>query len=373
MNNQEIYFINNNNYECISSYLEKNNVRNFMIVCGNSISKFNINNYFNDLIKSRKYSVIKFSDFTPNPKYESVVNGVKLFDKESCQAIIAVGGGSAIDVAKCIKLYSKLDTCKNLLDQKVISNEIKLLTVPTTSGSGSEATRYAVIYYNNEKISITDQSIIPDAVVFDSTVLEHLSNYQRISPMLDALCHSIESYWSVNSTEESHKLSEKALNLIANNYEGYLNDDKASNSNIQLAAFTAGQAINITQTTAGHAMCYKKTTMYNIAHGHAAFLCVNALFQYTFNNINKCIDSRGSDYLSNILLKISNSFGFNNINSAISFLSDLIYKLKLSIPHPKQDDYKVLVDSVNLVRLKNNPIKLEKDDIDFLYHNIFEG
>ena len=373
MNKQEVFFVNNNNYECIDAYLSNNNVKKFLLVCGNSINKLNINNYFNDLVNSGKYSIVKFSEFTPNPKYESIVKGVEIFDKEKCQAIIAVGGGSAIDVAKCIKLYSKLDVRKKLFDQNLVPNNIKLLAVPTTSGSGSEATRYAVIYYNNEKMSITDETIIPSAVFFDSSVLEQLSNYQKVSPMLDALCHGIESFWSVNSTEESQKLSSKALNLIVNNIDGYLINDKISNSNIQLAAYTAGQAINVTQTTAGHAMCYKLTTMYNIAHGHAAFLCVNSLFKYTVENINNCIDPRGSNYLSNIMLKISSSLGYNDINSAISFLSNLVYKLNLSIPHPKIDDYKVLIDSVNLVRLKNNPIKLEKDDLEYLYHNILEG
>lgn len=373
MNKQEIYIINNNDYKYIDSYLSNNNISKFMLVCGNSINKLKINKFFINLINSKKYDIIKFSEFTPNPKYESIVKGVNIFDKENCQAIIVVGGGSAIDVAKCIKLYSKLDISKSFFNQNIIDNNIKLLVIPTTSGSGSEATKYAVVYYNDEKMSITNDSIIPNAVLFDSSTLEQLPSYQKISSMLDALCHAIESYWSVNSTVESQEFSQKALNLIVNNIDGYLANDKTANSNMQLAAYTAGQAINITQTTAGHAMCYKLTTMYNIAHGHAAFLCVNSLFKYTYKNLNKCIDFRGSHYLSNIIFKISNALGFNSINSAIKFLSDLQMKLNLCVPEPKPDDYKILVNSVNLIRLKNNPIKLELNDINYLYHEILEG
>lgn len=76
---------------------------------------------------------------------ESIVNGVALFREENCEIIIAVGGGSAMDVAKCIKLYSNVDSKINYLEQKIIPNDIKLLAIPTTSGSGSEATRFAVI------------------------------------------------------------------------------------------------------------------------------------------------------------------------------------------------------------------------------------
>ena len=97
---QEIYIINNNDYECIDFYLSNNKISKFMLVCGNSINKLKINNFFINLFDSRKYDVIKFSEFTPNPKYESIVKGVNIFDKENCQAIIVVGGGSAIDVAK---------------------------------------------------------------------------------------------------------------------------------------------------------------------------------------------------------------------------------------------------------------------------------
>ena len=111
-----------------------------LLVCDGSIQFLKINDYFN-----KKRNIVRFSDFIPNPLYESVVKGVELFHKEGCDTIVAVGGGSAMDVAKCIKLYSNMNNQDNYLKQKIVPNDIPLIAVPTTAGTGSEATRYAVI------------------------------------------------------------------------------------------------------------------------------------------------------------------------------------------------------------------------------------
>lgn len=98
--------------------------------------------------------------------------------------------------------------------------------------------------------------------------------------MLDALCHSMESFWSVNSTEESKQYSREAIQLMMKYKNAYLANEAIGNTAMLKAANIAGKAINITQTTAGHAMCYKLTSLYGIAHGHAAALCNAALWPY---------------------------------------------------------------------------------------------
>ena len=147
--------------------------------------------------------------------------------------------------------------------------------MPTTAGTGSEATRYAVIYFDGEKQSISDYSCIPSAVLMDASVLKTLPIYQKKSTMMDAFCHAIESYWSVNSSEESRQYSRRAIQLIMENKDLYIGNDETGNTQMLKAAHLAGKAINLTQTTAGHAMCYKLTSLYGIAHGHAAALCVS--------------------------------------------------------------------------------------------------
>ena len=91
--------------------------------------------------------------------------------------------------------------------------------------------------------------------------------------MMDAFCHALESFWSVNSTEESRRYSKEAIELVLENMEEYLLNTTDGNAGMLLAANIVGKAINITQTTARHAMCYKITSLFGCAHGHAAVLC----------------------------------------------------------------------------------------------------
>lgn len=362
-----------NQYEQLDLYLKNSAHKKILLVCGESIKYFNIGTYFNLLEERLGIKVIRFSGFNPNPLYESVVEGVKLLNDENCRLIIAVGGGSAMDVAKCIKLYSNMDHSRNYLKQNIIPNDIELIAVPTTAGTGSEATRFAVIYYMDEKQSVMNDSCIPSTVIVDPSVLRSLSEYQKKSTMMDALCHAVESFWSVNSTEESLQYSEKAIQLIFSNCDGYLANDDAGNAGMLKAANIAGRAINITQTTAGHAMCYKLTSLYGIAHGHATALCVSGLFPYMLDNTDKCTDPRGLVYLQKMFQRLAVAFGCANTMEAVHKYKNFLRKLTLSIPKAKEADYKILKASVNPVRLKNNPVELSMDDIENLYRQILCG
>lgn len=363
-------------YRELDKWFQKNNLNKILLVCDVSLQYLKIKKYFDDLSDRIGVSVVKFNDFQPNPLYASVVKGVNTFRNEKCQAIVSVGGGSAIDVAKCIKLYSNMEPDdgseeKNYLNQKIVPNNTPLLAIPTTAGTGSEATRFAVIYYKDVKQSVTDNSIIPDTVLLDSSVLETLPIYQKKSTMLDALCHAIESFWSVNSTEGSKAYSAASIKSILENMDRYLANDKSANECMLIAAYTSGKAINITQTTAGHAMCYKITSLYGIAHGHAAAMVDVKLFPWMIKNIDKCIDSRGREYLEETFRQLAGIMGCETAEKAAAKLQSLYDCLDLEKPHPQVHDYEVLTTSVNPVRLKNNPVRLDVESIDTLYHEIF--
>ena len=319
---------------------------------------------------------VVFSDYQPNPLYENVQAGVKLFREDGCDSIIAVGGGSAMDVAKCIKLYGNLPgdgDNGSWLTAEYVENEIPFLAMPTTAGTGSEATRYAVIYYDGKKQSITSESFIPDAVLMDQNTLITLPLYQKKATMCDALCHALESFWSVNSTDESKEYSRRAIELITANMDGYLENIEEGRSNMLLAANTAGKAINITQTTAGHAMCYKITSLFGSAHGHAAILCDRVLFPWMIENTDKCIDSRGEKYLKGVLCEIGYAMGCETPGLAAEKLESIFEKIDLDIPTATEAQFDELKTSVNPVRLKNHPITLDVDTIDMLYHRILNG
>ncbi len=359
-----------NNYKGLDEWLEDK--KKVLLVCDSSIRFLDS---FNEKLETIITPMIRFSDFQPNPLYESVVEGVKLFREEKCDSIMAVGGGSAIDVAKCIKLYSNLPGTGDdgaWLKEQIVPSSIPFLAMPTTAGTGSEATRYAVVYYGGVKQSVTSESFIPGTVLMDPNAPKTLPLYQKKSTMCDALCHAIESFWSMNSTEESKEYSRKAIQGVLANMDDYLANTEQGNAGMLDAAYMAGKAINITQTTAGHAMCYKVTSLFGCAHGHAAILCDRVLFPWMIKNIDKCIDPRGEEYLKKTLDEIGIAMGSENAKSGAEKLKELFEQLEFEIPEVTGEQYEELKTSVNLIRLKNHPIILSRSDIEHLYHVILK-
>lgn len=336
---------------------------NFFFIHGKSFGKSILKPYFKD----KKY--VEFTNFSVNPKYEEVCVGLRKWKECDCDAIVAIGGGSAIDFAKCIKLYSGAEIHENFYEQKVNSNDvdIPLIAIPTTAGSGSEATRHAVIYFKGVKQSISYDCIIPNTVILVPEVLKSLPLYQKKCTLLDAICHAIESWWSINSTSESRDYSKKAIQLIKDNYRFYLQKGEACEE-IMEAANLAGKAINITATTAPHAMSYMLTTLYQIPHGHAVAVSLPYIWEYMVKNVKKCTDERGSVYFKEVMKEIEQSVGRE-------WFGDFLLELNICKPisDRKEEDVRVLVESVNLTRLKNNPIPLDKDMLKMIYNKVVEN
>lgn len=308
-----------------NEYLFKN--KRIFLVCDSIFERLEVSQIIN------KYVITKFCDFKPNPTIDEVQNGVKLFNKNKYDLLVAVGGGSSIDVAKCIKYYSK--------------ENITFIAIPTTAGTGSESTKFAVVYKNDEKQSISSNDILPDYSILDESVLCTLPEYVRKTTMLDALCHSIESFWSKKATKESQELSVRAIKKIMKYKNMYLNNITKGNKEMLKAANIAGQAINITTTTAAHAMSYKLTSIYKISHGHACAICLPEVWK-----INKSI-------IPNI-----------TIDDFISLLDEL--KIWKPVSKKKHEDIQILVKSVNLERLSNNPVLLNKEQIKKMYERILQ-
>lgn len=365
-----------NVYKELDEWIEVSKVKQIMLVCGNSLKYMDTLNSALERLTEIGVSITRFSGYNPNPEYESVVAGVGLFRENGCEAIIAVGGGSAIDVAKCIKLYADcLGNGENgeWLNEVKPAKDIPFMAIPTTAGSGSEATRYAVIYYECKKQSITNESIIPNTVLMLPELLKNLPLYQKKSTMCDALSHAIESCWSVNSTEESKGYSREAIKGVLDNYKGYLANSDVGNEGMLRAAYMAGKAIDITATTAGHAMCYKITGMFGLAHGHGAMLCNCALFSWMIDNMDKCIDYRGEDYLRDTLDEIGVALGGTDARSGAVRLQALFEELEMEVPGAIDEQIQELAESVNTERLKNFPVLLSDGEIAKLYYRIMNN
>ena len=325
---------------------------------------------------------VMFSDFTPNPLYEQVCNGIELLKSSNCDTILAVGGGSAIDVAKCIKLAVLAEDGNAAIIPPLVSTRVAcdgaklpFIAIPTTAGTGSESTHNAVMYYEGAKQTVTNDGVLPDFAILDPSVLKTLPLYQKKCTMMDALCQGIESWWSVNSTEESYEYSRKAIELIMANWRKYIfeNDDEAA-TQIMLAANYGGRAINITATTAAHAMSYKITSLYNLPHGHAVAVCLPEIWEYMLGNMDKCIDKRGKEYLAGIFGEISKAMGCETPELAIIKFRDMMKDMDLHNPiaDNKEEELKVLSTSVNPVRLKNNPVIIDEVEAFRLYEMIVQ-
>lgn len=356
----------------LDGLLKKQNIKSLFLVCGKSFDSLKIKSYFDTLPGRLGIKIIRFSDFKPNPLYESVVEGVRIFRENGCDAVFAVGGGSGMDVAKCVKLFAKMPDDRDYVLQDIVPNDIPFIAMPTTAGSGSEATKYAIIYYKGEKLTVTHDSCIPSAVIMDASALETLPLYQKKATMLDALCHAIESYWSVKSTEESKEYARKAIIEVLKYKGAYLANDQVGNEKMLWAAFTAGKAINITGTTAGHAMCYKPTNLYNISHGHAAALCVSKLWSYTVTHTSDCIDPRGEAYVCDMLKELAQLFGCEKAEQGAEEFQKLLTSLDLPQLKAGESDLEILVRSVDSAKLKNNPVALNEEIISKLYKMIIK-
>ena len=333
-----------------------------------------------DAIEALPDEKVKFSDFTPNPLYEQVCKGIELLKESKCEAILAVGGGSAIDVAKCIKLAVLAEEGNAAIIPPLVSQrlpidgtKIPFIAIPTTAGTGSESTHNAVMYYEGAKQTVTNDGVLADYAILEPTVLKTLPLYQKKCTMMDALCQGIESWWSINSTDESKVYSKKTVELIMANWRKYIfdNDDEAA-TQIMLAANYGGRAINITQTTAPHAMSYKITSMYGFPHGHAVAVCLPEVWMYMLGHPDRCVDARGRNYLNKVLEDIARTMGNNAINDAINTFCIIMDNLHLDYPKgmDRKNEIEVLYKSVNPVRLKNNPVRLDESTIRELYENI---
>ena len=335
-----------------------------------------------DSIEALPVEKVKFSDFTPNPLYEQVCKGIELLKESKCDAILAVGGGSAIDVAKCIKLAVLAEEGNAAIIPPLVSqrlpidgSKIPFIAIPTTAGTGSESTHNAVMYYEGAKQTVTNDGVLPDYAVLEPSVLKTLPLYQKKCTMMDALCQGIESWWSINSTDESKVYSKKTVELIMANWRKYIfdNDDEAA-AQIMLAANYGGRAINITQTTAPHAMSYKITSMYGLPHGHAVAVCLPEVWQYMTNHLDDVKDARGSRYLEKTFSEIALAMGYDKIRVAIAQFRQMMYDMGISYPEAgnMEDDLCILSESVNPVRLKNNPVQIDKTIARILYSSILQ-
>jgi len=308
-----------------------------------------------------------FSDFKPNPTYSDVLAARAVMRSEGCDCLISIGGGSAIDTAKAVKLFHPHEGEEGLLTRELRYVNLKHIAVPTTAGTGSESTKYSVVYYEGKKQSLTGQLLLPDAYVLDTAFLKTLPASQKAATVLDALCQATESLWSVNAKDASDAYAEEAIGLILKHVKGYMAGNEGDLAPIQKAANLAGKAINITATTAAHAMSYKITSEFGIPHGIAVAMCMSPVWDFYNKNVGK--SARYALASENIC----RAYGTATLEGARSIFDRLYKELH---PTPKRSctdsELDMLVREVNPERLKNYPVLVGAEDVRKLYLQVFD-
>jgi alcohol dehydrogenase class IV len=351
----------------ISEVLQSLACKKYLLVCGSSFASLGIREHFTRVSLPHA----RFSQFSPNPRYEDSCNGVALFRREGCDCVVAVGGGSAIDVAKCIKLFAKMECTEGFLEQPYPDSAVPLIAIPTTAGTGSESTHFAVIYRDGKKQSVAHASLFPDFAILDPDAIRTLPLYQKKCTLLDALCQAIEARWSVRACNESNADAEFAIREILQYMGAYLQggSDEAL-EHILMAANHAGRAINRTTTTAAHAMSYKLTSLYGLPHGHAVAISLPKLWRRMLVLAGGDADRIRIADLTERFYVIAASMGASSPEEAIGRFEQMLEELGINAPVITADKIEELVSSVNPERLGNNPVSLSRDDLEALYRTI---
>ncbi|MEX2371673.1 MAG: phosphonoacetaldehyde reductase [Bacteroidales bacterium] len=315
-----------------------------------------------------------FHNFDPNPQLHDLEKGVARFRKGNYELILAIGGGSVLDMAKLISVFAHHET--DIIDvvkgkSALTGGKTPLLAIPTTAGTGAEATKFAVLYIDKTKYSVEHPLILPDQVYLSPDFSTTADPYLTACTGLDALCQAVESIWSVNANSVSEEFALRAVEIIWGNLQqAVLHNNAAARENMVEAAYLAGRAINITRTTAPHALSYPFTSYYGIPHGHAVALSLPFFlnFNYLVTNEN-CTDKRGVKTVKERIDKVLRVLKAN-ISDAPTLLTELFSSIGVNINiHTLIDglDPRIIIEHVNTERLTNNPrIVTEKDIRSFL-------
>lgn len=320
-----------------------------------------------NLLKGINY--YRYCNFEENPKFKDLVKGAKLIRNYNPDLVIAIGGGSVIDTAKIISVLPvdvNLGEAMVRGNQQVTGKIAPLTVIPTTAGSGSEATHFAVVYLDKEKYSVAHERLLPDYVIIDPVFTYSMSPYQTAVSGMDALCQAIESYWAKGATEESRMFASEAISCLLKSLESAVNHpDPAVRMEMAKGANLSGKAINTSKTTAPHALSYGFTSYYGIPHGHAVALTIGE-----FIVLNTVKASEASDgELSIRMNKLFELLGCENAESARVKFRQIMKNIGLEpklgeiVTNEKNINIHHLVNNVNTERLQNHPVKVSKGDI----------
>ena len=298
-----------------------------------------------------------FSEVEPDPSVETVKQGAKEMEQFNPDVIIALGGGSAIDAAKAMWLFYEypdidfkglhlkfLDIRKRTFKFPKMGKRARLVAIPTTSGTGSEVTSFAVISdkKNNMKYPLADYELTPDVAIIDPQFVVSLPKVPTADTGLDVLTHAIEAYVSVMASDYTDALALKACQLVFEYLpRAYKNgaEDLEAREKMHNASCIAGMAFTNAFLGVNHSIAHKIGGQYHITHGRANAVLLPHIIEYNSSSPTKMVS--WPKYKSFIADKkyaeISRACGFysgKDTKEAVTALIDAVNKLKKECDMP---------------------------------------
>ncbi|WP_312031058.1 iron-containing alcohol dehydrogenase [Hujiaoplasma nucleasis] len=281
-----------NDLKDIIKILENSHQSKVMIVSDQYLSGTAKFKAFTDLLKAESIHYSLYNDTLPNPSIPMIEEALSIYKENQCQGIIAYGGGSVIDLAKAlgarvVRPNKSIENMRGTL--KILKKLPLLIAIPSTVGTGSEATLAAVVSNprTKEKCALMDPVLMPKYAILDLSVVESLPPKLIAETGMDALTHAIEAYLGKANTRKTKKMALSAIKIIFNHLEKAYSGNIDSLGKMQVAAYQAGVAFTRAYVGNVHAIAHQLSAYYHLGHGYANAVILPYVLRYYHHSIDR--------------------------------------------------------------------------------------
>lgn len=369
----------NNSTERLSIELENLGVNKPLIITDQVLVDLGVINKITDQLDRNNYEYGIFKEVKPEPEFAVVESCMQHFKSADYDGLIAIGGGSAIDVAKAVSGYATTDQPLESLigTDKVKQKGPKLIAIPTTAGTGSEVTNISILSDVTAEIKkgIVSDYLLPDVAIVAPEMTLTMPPSVTAASGIDALVHAVEAYISVNAFPITDGLALQAMKMISENLpKAYANPKNiTARENMATASLIAGMAFGNAGVGAVHAMAYPLGGRYKISHGVSNALLLPYVMEW--NKVSNL--KRFRDIAIAMGENVDGLSDYDAADRAIHAL-DRICRI-VNIPQglrnfniPKSDLKNLAKDAIKVERLlKNNPRQFTVDELEKIYESAF--
>lgn len=298
----------------ISAIAEEITGRGFekAFVCSDpDLIKFGVTKKVTDVLDNAKIPYEIYSNIKPNPTIENVQTGVEAFKKSGADCIVAIGGGSSMDTAKAIGIVIKNPEFADIRSLEGVAPTknkcVPIIAVPTTAGTAAEVTINYVITdaEKNRKMVCVDVHDIPVVAVVDPDMMSSMPKGLTAATGMDALTHAIEGYITLGAWEMSDMFHLKAIEIIAKNLRGAVENTKEGREGMALGQYVAGMGFSNVGLGLVHSMAHPLGALYDTPHGVANAIILPTVMEYNapatgekYRDIAKAMGVEGVDAMS---------------------------------------------------------------------------